>query len=391
MVSFIWLDMYSYSMLIKDIKLIKIFDSVGHETIEATIFGDQAVYRASAAGGTSVSKFAQGAISPDTAINAFSSLKNEFLGDFTQERLDALLKKHINELGAQVTTAISLAFFSSAPTRNTFPNILGKVLGGGKHAGSRKTSIQEFLVTTKVCGEIETMWDVLKSNFEIWKEVRERLLKIGHVGLDYESGWTADIEDEKALDIISDIVGDRALLGVDMAATSFWDEKIGKYVYYDKKLSPGEQVDYVVELAKKYNLYFIEDPFEQADFDGFSELTKKLKNVIITGDDIIASSPKRLEEAVKRKAMSGVIVKPNQIGTITDCMKLIEIANANDITPVVSHRSGETCCGVVSKLAQLVPLAKFGIAGMRISKLNELLRLWKSAERAEIVFKTLRN
>ncbi len=374
-------------MLIQDIKLIKIFDSVGHETIEATVFSDQKVYRASAAGGTSVSKFAQGAVSPDAAIKNFSGIKNEFLGDFTQASLDEILNKHMAELGAQATTAISLAFFSSSPVRNTFPNILAKLIGGGEHAGAKKTAIQEFLITTRVTPGAETMWDVLKSNFDIWKEVKQRLMKIGHVGLDYESGWSAEVTDEQALDIITDVVGDRALVGLDMAATSFWDEKSGKYIYYDKQLSSGEQVEYVVELAKKYNLYFIEDPFEQTDFDGFAEVTKKLKHVIITGDDIVASNPKRLEKAIKQKAMSGVIVKPNQIGTVTDCLQLIEMAKKNNITPVVSHRSGETCCGVVSKLAQFVPLAKFGTAGMRLSKLNEFLRLWDKAKNPEIVFR----
>jgi len=363
-------------MLVKDIKIYKIFTSTGNETVEAVI---NSTYRASSAAGTSESSFAAKSVPVDSSIKNFSRIKKQFTGSFTQKSFDAELKKHFVELGSIMTTALSLAFFLSSVPKTTFPNNLGKVIGGGAHAKSR-TTFQEFLVTPKA----KTMEDVVKNSFAVWKAVGSALREKGHTGLDYECGWTADINDEKALELISKIRESHDFrLGMDAAASNFY--KNGVYAYPDNELDRDEQIDFIVDLAERYDIYYIEDPLDEKDYEGFSILRQRLPKVLITGDDIIASNPERLKKAIGMNAMNGVIVKPNQIGNVSDCLELIDMAKKNNIVPVVSHRSSETCSGAVARLALYGKLTKFGIAGIRTAKLNELLRLWHDCKKPRLV------
>jgi len=352
-------------MQIKSIEIIKIFDSLGSETVEAVLNNK---YRASAPSGTSKSKYEM-KLGLEEGMKNFQSLKERLLGDFKQNSFDALLKDKINELGPAVTTALSLAFFSATKGKNKFPNLLGNVLGGGSHIKKKtKLDIQEILVLPTA----KTIFEEIEILFKVWKDVGKSCSC-----LSYESAWTADITNEEALKLVRKIADQySAKLGIDLAASQFYN---GKYAYSDKELSREEQIDYLVDLSNEYSLYYIEDPLEEDDFLGFSELRKRLKRTLICGDDLIASHMDRFEKALENNSINSVIVKPNQVGTVSDCLNLMEKAKKNKIISVVSHRSGETTDPTLAKLSQYAPMGKFGVAGIRIAKLNELIRLWNSA------------
>jgi enolase len=168
--------------------------------------------------------------------------------------------------------------------------------------------------------------------------------------------------------------------GVDIAASSLWKEKEKLYVYSRerKKLDSGEQLEYVLELIKKYHLVYVEDPFHEEDYESFMELTKKTKKCLICGDDLFVTNIERLSHGTKINAGNAVIIKVNQIGTLTDALETIEFAERNGYVPVMSHRSGDTCDWHIAHLAVAFrcPIIKTGIVeGTRIAKINELIRI----------------
>jgi enolase len=167
--------------------------------------------------------------------------------------------------------------------------------------------------------------------------------------------------------------------GVDAAASSIWDEKEKVYVYRDgKKRDSGEQLEFLLEIIEKYHLVYVEDPFHEEDYKSFAELTKKTKKCLICGDDIFVTDNERLKRGIKMRAGNAIIIKVNQVGTLTDAWETVELAKRNGYTPVMSHRSGDTCDWHIAHLAVAFkcPIIKTGIVeGTRIAKLNELIRI----------------
>ena len=169
-------------------------------------------------------------------------------------------------------------------------------------------------------------------------------------------------------------------LGVDVAASSMWNSKEKTYNYQreQKKRDSGEQLEFIFGLIKKYHLSYVEDPFHEEDFEGFAELTKKVKNCLICGDDLFTTNNERLSNGIKKHAGNAVIIKVNQVGTLSDAWETIELAKRNGYVPVMSHRSGDTCDWHIAHLAVAFkcPIIKTGVVeGARIAKINELIRI----------------
>jgi enolase len=137
------------------------------------------------------------------------------------------------------------------------------------------------------------------------------------------------------------------------------------------------QYAFISRLIARYRLKYVEDPFKEDDFELFSSLKRNNRDVFVCGDDLIATSLLRLEEALKREAVNAIIVKPNQIGTITDVKKVVEHAKRHNVLTVMSHRSGETEDALIAHLAVGLEcdMAKIGISGERICKINEFIRI----------------
>ena len=174
-------------------------------------------------------------------------------------------------------------------------------------------------------------------------------------------------------------------LGVDVAASELWDPGKEMYVYPCENLerTRDEQIDYIIDLIKKYGLYYVEDPLEQEDFDGFAKLNKRTK-ALICGDDLYVTNPERIKRGIEKGSSKAVLIKPNQIGTLTDTFKAVNLAKNNNMATVISHRSGETADETISHLAVAFgcPVIKTGvIGGERAAKLNELIRIEEEVNR----------
>jgi enolase len=168
-------------------------------------------------------------------------------------------------------------------------------------------------------------------------------------------------------------------LGIDLAASSLFSGTIYCYKNYSgeqrkRMLNRKEQYDFVLDLIKKYNLKYIEDPFYEDDFDSFNRLNQEISDVLICGDDLICTNIERLNKA----RVNCVIIKPNQIGSLIKTKEIIDYCQDNNITTVMSHRSGETMDKTIAHLAVAweVPFVKFGVYGKeRVVKLYELTRI----------------
>lgn len=367
-------------MRVKSIDLYPIYDSAGQLTLEATVNS----HTAASPGGTSKSKYEAPVIPIAKALGGFAKLKKVLLKEHDQTSFDSLLIKNLPRLGSQATTALSLAFFAAAnpKTANTFPNLLANVLGGGAHSPKGAPSVQEILV---IPVKAKTLPEAVETVFAMWREVGEVLGKKRFAAFNLESAWTAEIDDDEALDLVASVAKSyKAHLGIDMAASQYF--KRGKYDYGAGYVcTPAEELDCMLAWARDYKLLYLEDPLHQDDFEGFAELTKKLRGkTLVCGDDLISTNFSRFTIAVTKGSISAAIIKPNQTGTVSGCLEIIERASYRNVASVLSHRSRETADTSVCRLAQLTPLAKLGVAGIRTAKLNGLLRLWHAAQKPKL-------
>jgi enolase len=400
------------SAIIKSLAARKIFNIRGEETIEIDVVTQHGRGRASAPAGASRGK---GEAVPypkngvDEAIEKVrQTIGPSLIGTDSQalEQIDALLHKidgtaDFDNIGGNTSYAISLATAEAAANSrgvplfqhlggnlaNELPHPLGNVLGGGRHARAKAPDIQEFLALPI---KVESFFKAAKTNILVHQRVGSALEKKDPTftgGRTDEGAWAPNMQNEAALEVvatacqqISDETGVRCGVGMDMASSTLWDAKTQRYVYKrdNLKRDPGEQMDMVLELIKTYKLVYVEDPFHEEDFAGFAELTKKVKNCLICGDDLFVTNKKRLQKGIDMGAGNATIIKGNQVGTLTDAWQATELAQRADYVPVMSHRSGETTEAHIAHLsvAFRCPIIKAGVVeGARTAILNELVRI----------------
>jgi enolase len=400
------------SSIIEDLIGRKIFNNRGEETIEIDVITTSGFGRASAPAGKSRGKaevvsYPHGGV--DQALKAIDDLiAPELAGlnsDF-QEEIDNTLHEidgttNFKVIGGSTAFAVSLANAEAAAnshglllfqflggnTASTLPYPLGNTISGGQHTRGKAPDIQEYLALPHGA---ETFLEAATANTQIHKKIGEILKKKDKLfdgGKSSEGAWIANIGNLDAFEIISkacEEVGNEldfeCGFGIDVAASSFWREKEGKYVYQreGKKLDAGEQLEFLLQLIKKYHIAYVEDPFHEEDFEGFKELTQKAKNCLICGDDLFTTNNERLNYGIKLSAANAIIIKVNQIGTITDALETIENAQRHGYTTVMSHRSGDTCDWHIAQLAVAFkcPIVKTGVVeGARVAKINELIRI----------------
>jgi len=261
------------------------------------------------------------------------------------------------------------------------PYPLGNVIGGGAHAvGS--TSIQEFLV---IPVGAKTFFEAQRTNAMVHKTLKKIFKEKGIFAAKGDEGaWAAQITDEQAFEILSEAIskvedetGVKIRMGIDVASTELWNGE--HYVYKDKKLTTEEQIAYIAELVDKYEILYVEDPLHENDFEGFAELTKQIgSKCMVCGDDLFVTNVKRIQKGIEIGSTNTVLIKPNQIGTLTDTFRAVKLAKDNGYKVVVSHRSGETEDETIAHLSVAfnATLIKTGVVGgERIVKLNELIRI----------------
>jgi len=322
--------------------------------------------------GTSKSQREAPDVAPSKALKRFEKVKHLLLGRFTLKTFDEKLKELLPILGTSATTALSLAFFNatfSVENIRVIPSLLGNILGGGKHSPSSRQRIQEILIVPKSRNVRKGM----ELSSLAWHRVREELEELGALlGLNLEFAWTHRLADYDALKLASRLCEEYDLaLGIDVAATHFYRD--GKYHIAGRPLGKKSYFRLLSEWIEEFDLRYVEDPFEENDVASFIELRSLFPSRLICGDDPVASDVNRFVELEKRKAINAVIVKPNQVGLVSSCIDLIEIAKRKRCYAVVSHRSQETEDLSIARLALLSPLAKFSIGGIDAMKRNYLL------------------
>ena len=399
--------------IIEDVQVRKILDSRGNPTIEVDVITWNGSGRAAAPSGAStgsreVVSFPEGGV--DIVVREMEDLiASELIGMDARDitTIDEVLKEidgtdNLAAIGGNTTVAISMAAAKAAAASynmplykyiggnliNELPYPLGNMMNGGAHAGVNAPDIQEFLVVPVGASNVV---EGIFANASIHKKLKELIqTKDSNFtgGKGDEGGWVPNITNDSALEIqaqaceeVGDELGIEIRPSLDMAASELWDADEQKYIYAQDgvKRDTGDQIDFVKDIIDTYKMFYVEDPFDESDFEGFAQLTKKVKDkCLICGDDLFVTNKDLLAKGIEMKAANAIIIKPNQIGSLSQTYATVKLAKENDIVPVVSHRSGETTDETIAHLAVgfSAPMIKTGaIGGERIAKLNELIRI----------------
>lgn len=405
-------------MTIKAINARETLDSRGNPTIEVDVITEAGLTRAGVPSGASTGKYeALELRDGGKRYNGLGVLKAvESVRDVIAPRLigkETINQKEIDELliemdgtgnksklGANAILGVSIAVCKAGALEKGIPlykhiaEIAGVkefvipvpmvlVLEGGKHA-DQGSDIQEFMV---VPYKAKNFKEAIRTGSEIYHSIGEVLKKQGfNINVGYEGAYGPSLRsNEKAFQIIVKGIKaagykprDEVLIAIDCAASEFF--KDDGYVLEGKKLTGEKLIEVYKKLITKYPIISIEDPFEQDDFDSCAKLTKEIgKSIQIVGDDLLVTNTERIQKAIHRDACNALLLKPNQIGTVTETIEACQLAQENGWGVMVSHRSGET---TDSFIADLVVGLKTGqiksgapCRSERLAKYNQLIRI----------------
>jgi len=345
-------------MIIKGVDAKSILNSRGEKTIQVFIKTDFGNFSASAPQGKSTGRheakpYRKSLEEDIKTIKKFSDyFSEEILEGFDDlKRIEDIVEGHI---GANTLFALESAALKAIakemkkeiwelinPNAKIFPRLVGNCIGGGGHSklvNNKKPDFQEFLLIPNMKSVKENLEKNKKLKEEIKFLLKNKDDKFKGEKND-EDAWSTSLNEKEVFDALKKL---EISLGVDVAASSFFKRK--KYYYENPKLDRirEEQFDYISNLIKNFGLFYIEDPFEEEDFESFAKLLKKFPDSLIVGDDLTVTNTKLLEKAINLKSINAVIVKPNQNGSLIEVKRVCELARKNNIKIVFSHRSGET-------------------------------------------------
>ncbi len=257
------------------------------------------------------------------------------------------------------------------------------ILNGGAHADS-DVDIQEFMIAPIGAGSFAEAYQIGANVYHALKKVLKD--KGLNTGLGDEGGFAPDLRSNAAaLDLIEDAIkaagyepGKDVALALDVASSEFYED--GKYLYEGQKRSSAEMIEYYEKLISNYPLVSIEDPLDEEDWDGWQAFTARFGDRIqIVGDDLFVTNPKRLQKGIDLKAANALLVKVNQIGSLSETIDAVELAHRNGFSCMMSHRSGETEDTTIADLAVALGTGQIKSGaparGARIAKYNQLLRI----------------
>lgn len=410
---------------IQDIKSMQILDSRGNPTVQVEVITEDGyVGKASVPSGASTGSF--------EAVELRDGDKNNYLGKSVEKAVENVNKKiakkiigmnvydqrkidiemiklddtpNKSNLGANAILGVSLAVAKAAAHSlgielyqyiggiygMEMPIPMMNILNGGKHS-ENNINIQEFMIMP--VGEI-TFAERLKRGTEIYHTLKKVLKEKGHnVGVGDEGGFAPNLNNEEdALECITEAIkkagyepGKDIKLALDIASTEMYEEakKIGEKGYYfwkTKELkTENEMVEYLINLCEKYPISSIEDGLAEEDWEGWKILTEKLGNKIqLVGDDLFVTNPKRLQRGINRNIANSILIKLNQIGTLTETLETIKLAKKNGYNVIISHRSGETEDTTIADIAVAVNAGQIKTGAPcrtdRVAKYNRLLYL----------------
>lgn len=409
---------------IKDIKARQILDSRGNPTIECDVYlEDGSLGRASVPSGASTGEYeavelrdgdpkTYGGKSVLKAIhNVHEEIKPALIGQeaANQERLDQYMiridgTENKSRLGANSILAVSMAiacaqaqsekkelfkylgkFSSKQSEPYMLPYAMMNVMNGGKHA-TGASDFQEYMI---IPSQNTSFRDRLRSGAEIFHKLKKILESEGfQTQVGDEGGFAPPLGSNKkpldymirAIEEAGYIPGKDIFLAIDVAASEFFDKNEYVLTTENKRLTRVELIHYYEELFNNYPLRSIEDPLEQNDFEGWSNFTRQYGDRIqIVGDDFYVTNVKRLQKGIDLHSSNSILIKLNQIGTLTETINAINLAHENGMTAIVSHRSGETEDTFIADLVVAMRTGQIKTGSIsrseRIAKYNRLLRI----------------
>jgi enolase len=400
---------------IKKIVAREVIDSRGNPTVEADVFTGSGFGRASVPSGASTGAhealelrdgdkryMGKGVLKACKNVNEVIAPAIVGMDSRNQREIDEKMismdgTENKSKLGANAILAVSLAVAKAAantsglplfrhlnPSSSVIPVPLMNIINGGKHAGGN-LSIQEFMI---IPGGVPSFKEAIRVGCEIYQQLKKHLRnRYGPfaVNIGDEGGFAPPLScTREALDAIEISMNQlgyskkEVRLGIDAAATSFYSE--GSYLIDGEELSPGELIDFYSELVSDFPIILLEDPFHEEDYDSLVEITKKLgKKVQVVGDDIFVTNIKRFRRGVEMGAANAILLKVNQIGTLTEALDVAKYAFNNNYGVVVSHRSGETEDNYIADIAVALGAGKIKTGaparGERVAKYNQLIRI----------------
>ena len=411
--------------IIDDLNAIQVLDSRGNPTVQVTvrlesgIEGMAMVPSGASTGSFEAVELRDGDMQSYNGLSVYKAIENvnkkiskALIGcnvfnqleiDEKMIKLDGTVNK--SKLGANSILGVSLAVARAAANSLNIPlykyigGINGKVmpmpmmnvLNGGKHANNN-LNIQEFMIVP-VGGK--NYREIMQMGVEVYKVLKEILKKkelVTSVG--DEGGFAPNLEnDEEAIELLLEAINKAGFkekkdfeLALDVASTEMHLEakKINKEGYYfwktDEYKTKAEMIDYIVDLVNKYPIYSVEDGLAEEDWKAWKELTKKIGNKVqLVGDDLFVTNPERLIKGVKEEVANAILIKPNQIGTLTETLETIRLAKKNNYKTIISHRSGETEDTFIADLAVGVNAMQIKTGAPcrtdRVAKYNRLLNI----------------
>ena len=405
---------------IKKIQAEEILDSRGRPTLLVRVFSEKLSAEFSVPAGASKGEFEAkelrdggqrfagfGVQKAKNNIEKIIAPKIKGFNIFDQEKIDKTLieldgSEDKSNLGANAILGVSVASLKLAAKINKtplwlyiakkykkkpkIPFLAMNFINGGKHSNS-PLKIQEYLIILKG-GRIINLLDEAHKVFSGLKKIVQKEV-FPAFGVGDEGGLVIPEKDEiKALKLLKKATSfafkkERIRLGLDLAANSFFEK--GKYRLNIATFSREEMIKFVFKITDQFKIFYLEDPFFEEDFEAFAKLkeliVKNKKDTLLIGDDLTATNPERLKKAITQKAINAVLIKPNQIGTASETLETINIAQKHNLKTIVSHRSGETNDSFIADLAVGVGAdgLKAGsiVRGERVAKYNRLLEIDK--------------
>ncbi|MBL5981566.1 enolase [Petrotoga sp. 9T1HF07.CasAA.8.2] len=404
---------------IVSVKAREVLDSRGNPTVEAEVTLSTGVTgSAIVPSGASTGKFealelrdgnkdyymGKGVTKAVNNVNNIIEQEVVGLNAFDQVNVDRVMldldgTENKENLGANAILAVSMAVARAAANSLGLPlyKYLGgvnakvlpvpmmNIINGGQHADNN-LDIQEFMIMP---AGFNSFKDALRAGAEVFHNLKNILKKEGHItSVGDEGGFAPNLNsNEEAIKYIIRAIqaagyepGKQIFIAMDAAASEFYNEETKKYSVDGKEMSAAELAEYYISLIDKYPIKSLEDPFDQDDWEGYSEFTAKVGDrVQIVGDDLYVTNVKRLQKGIDLKATNSILIKLNQIGSVTETLDAIELAYKNNMTAVVSHRSGETEDSFIADLVVAVNAGFIKTGSLsrtdRIAKYNQLLRI----------------
>ena len=290
-----------------------------------------------------------------------------------------------NARAAAETTGQPLYRYLGGPNAHVLPVPLMNIINGGAHADTG-VDIQEFMIVPLGA---ESFSEAIRWGVEVYHALKSLLHSKGlSTGLGDEGGFAPELPtNAAALDLIAEAVakagyklGTDIALALDVAATEFFDEKTGKYKFEGQERSSDEMIAYYADLVAKYPLVSIEDPLAEDDWAAWTKMTAELgTKVQLVGDDLYVTNPSRLQKGIDHKAGNAILVKVNQIGTLTETLDAVSLAQREGMKAIISHRSGETEDTFIADLAVATNAGQIKTGAParseRVAKYNQLLRI----------------